>query len=274
LLQDDAGIACVDLGLHPLKDFEQPQRLFQLIDPRLPRDFPPLRTAREEPTNIATPATALVGRESELAALQALFCRPGVRLITLTGPGGTGKTRLALQVAIELAKDFESGAHLVALQAIREDGLLLPAVAQALGVSQAAGQSLSAYLEPKELLLLLDNFEQIISGAGTLAEMLARSPRVKLLVTSREPLHIAGEQVFPVPPLALPDPKHVSGPEDLVPYASARFFVSARSPRSRTSGSPRKMPPRSPNSACAWTACRWRSSWRQRGCRCCRRSRC
>ena len=225
LLQDDAGIACVDLGLHPLKDFEQPQRLFQLIDPRLPRDFPPLRTARQQPTNIAAPPTALVGRESELAALQALFRRPGVRLVTLTGPGGAGKTRLALQVAIELAKDFEGGAHFVALQAIRDDSLLLPAVAQALGVSQAAGQSLSAYLEPKELLLLLDNFEQIISGAGALAEMLARWPRVKLLVTSREPLRIAGEHVFPVPPLALPDPKRVSEAEDLLRYASVRLFV-------------------------------------------------
>jgi len=225
LLQDDAGITCVDLGLHPLKDFEQPQRLFQLVDPRLPRDFPPMRTEREQPTNIATPATALVGRENELAALQSLFRRRGVRLITLTGPGGAGKTRLAMQLAIELAKDFEGGAHLVALQAIRDDGLLLPAIAQALGVSQAAGQSLAAYLEPKELLLLLDNFEQIISGAGALAEMLARSPRVKLLVTSREPLHIAGEHVFPVPPLALPDPKRLPEAADLVRYASVRLFV-------------------------------------------------
>jgi predicted ATPase/class 3 adenylate cyclase len=225
LMQDGAGIACIDLGLHPLKDFEEPQRLFQLVDPRLPRDFPPLRTARKEPTNIVAPPTPLVGRETELAALRALSRRLGVRLITLTGPGGAGKTRLALQAAIELAKDFEGGAHLVTLQAIREDDLLLPAIAQALGVSQAGGQSLSAYLEPKELLLLLDNFEQIISGAGALAEMLAHSPRVKVLVTSREPLRIAGEQVFPVPPLALPDPKRVSGPEDLRPYASARLFV-------------------------------------------------
>jgi non-specific serine/threonine protein kinase len=130
-----------------------------------------------------------------------------------------------MQLAIELAKDFEGGAHLVALQAIRDDDLLLPAVALALGVSQAAGQSLSAYLEPKELLLLLDNFEQIISGAGALAEMLARSPRVKLLVTSREPLHIAGEHVFPVPPLALPDPKRLPEVTALVRYASVRLFA-------------------------------------------------
>jgi predicted ATPase/class 3 adenylate cyclase len=225
LLQDDAGIVCVDLGLHPLKDFEQPQRLYQLVDPRLPRDFPPLRTARRHPTNIVPPPMPLVGRESELAALQALARRPGVRLITLTGPGGTGKTRLALQAAMALVEDFDGGAHLVTLQTIRDPDLLLPAVAQALGVSQAAGQSLAAYLEPKELLLLLDNFEQVISGAGALAEMLARSPRVRVIVTSREPLRITGEHVFPVPPLALPDPKRVSGPEYLEHYASARLFV-------------------------------------------------
>jgi predicted ATPase/class 3 adenylate cyclase len=225
LLQDDAGMDCLDLGLHPLKDFEAPQRLYQLLDSRLPREFPPLRTARTRPTNIPPPPTPLVGRETELAALHAQVRRPDVRLITLTGPGGTGKTRLALETAVELANDFEGGAHLVALQAIRDPELLLPAIAQALGVSQAAGQSLSAYLAPKELLLVLDNFEQIVAGAGMLAELLAASPSVKLLVTSREPLRIAGEQVFPVPPLALPDPRRVSRPEDLAPYASARLFI-------------------------------------------------
>jgi len=225
LLQDESGVACLDLGVHPLKDFAQPQRLYQLVDPRLPQAFPSLRTPLDRQTNITTPPTRLVGRENELEAISALARRPEVRLITLTGPGGTGKTRLALEAAAELTGDFEGGAYLVLLQAIREPEFLLPAIAQTLGVSQAAGQSLSAYLAPKELLLVLDNFEQIVDGAGTLAELLAQSPRVKLIVTSRELLHIAGEQVFPVPPLALPDPRRVAGPADLSGYASVRLFV-------------------------------------------------
>jgi len=225
LLQDESGVACLDLGVHPLKDFAQPQRLYQLVDPRLPQAFPSLRTPLDRQTNITTPPTRLVGRENELEAIRALARRPEVRLITLTGPGGTGKTRLALEAAAELTGDFEGGAYLVLLQAIREPEFLLPAIAQTLGVSQAAGQSLSAYLAPKELLLVLDNFEQIVDGAGTLAELLAQSPRVKLIVTSRELLHIAGEQVFPVPPLALPDPRRVAGPADLSGYASVRLFV-------------------------------------------------
>ena len=225
LLDEDTGVACLDLGTHALKDFSQPQRLYQLVAPGLPQAFPPLRTVQDRPTNLTAPPTPLVGREKELAAIGTLVRSPGVRLVTFTGPGGTGKTRLALQAAADLAGDFENGAYLVMLQAIREPELIAPAIARTLGVSQAAGQSLPAYLAPKELLLVLDNFEQVIAGAGTLAELLAQAPRVKLIVTSREPLRIAGEQVFPVPPLGLPDPRRAVAPAALSDFASVRLFV-------------------------------------------------
>ena len=225
LIEDEAGIACRDLGVHPLKDFAQPQRLYQLVDARLPQAFPPLRTSLHRPTNLASPPTALVGRETELAALCALARRPEVRLITLTGPGGTGKTRLALEAATALRSDFEDGAFQVLLQAVRDPALLLPTIAQTLDVRQASGEALAATLAVKELVLVLDNFEQIIDGAGTLADLLAHSPRVKLIVTSREPLRIAGEQVFPVQPLALPDVRRAAVPADIADNAAVRLFV-------------------------------------------------
>ena len=226
LLEDDPDVTCVDLGAHRLKDFAQPQRLYQLVGPDLPREFPPLRTPEERRTNLPARLAPLFGRESELDAIRAMVRRDDARLVTLTGPGGTGKTRLALQAAADLLDDFAGGAYVVMLQAIREPELLLPTIAQTLGVSEAAGQSLSAYLAPKELLLVLDNFEQIIGGAPTLADLLAQAPHVKLIVTSREPLHIAGEQVFPVPPLALPDPRRAGEPAAIAGCASVRLFVA------------------------------------------------
>ncbi len=225
LLEDDPEVTCVDLGPHRLKDFAQPQQLYQLVGPDLPRDFPALRTLEERRTNLSAQLAPLVGRERELDVIRAMVRRDDARLVTLTGPGGTGKTRLALQAAADLLDDFAGGAYVVVLQAIREPELLLPTIAGTLGVSEAAGQSLSAYLAPKELLLVLDNFEQIIGGAPTLAEILAHAPHVKLIVTSREPLHIAGEQVYPVPPLALPDSRHVREPAAIADCASVRLFV-------------------------------------------------
>ena len=225
LLEDEPDVACVDLGAHRLKDFVQPQRIYQLLGTDLPREFPPLRTAEERPTNLPRHSAPPVGRESELAAVAALVRRPDVRLVMLTGAGGTGKTRLALQAAADLLPDFANGVYVVMLQAIREPELLLPTIARTLGVSEAAGQSLSAYLAPKQVLLVLDNFEQIIGGAPTLAEILAQAPETKLVVTSREPLHIAGEWVFPVPPLALPDLRRDRDVAAVGASASVRLFV-------------------------------------------------
>ena len=224
LLENEPGIAWLDLGEHLLKDFTHPQRLYQVVDPRLPQAFPPLRTAAIHRSNLPLRLASLIGRERDLESLRALARRPAVRLITLTGAGGTGKTSLALQAAREIENEFEGGAHLVELHAIRAPELVLPAIAQALGVREAAGQSLSAYLAPKALLLVLDNFEQVVDGAGTLAELLAQAPCIKLIVTSREPLHVAGENLFPVLPLALPEGRRGADP-DVANCASVQLFV-------------------------------------------------
>ena len=152
--------------------------------------------------------TSFVGRERELAEVRALLAT--ARLLTLTGPGGSGKTRLAVQLAADLTDDFESGVAFVSLAPIRDTGLVPAAIAQALGVQEAAGrplvENLQDYLRDKQLLLLLDNFEQVLPAAPLVSELLAAGPRLKVLVTSRAVLHLSGEYDYPVPPLNLPDP--------------------------------------------------------------------
>jgi predicted ATPase len=158
-------------------------------------------------------------------AVCSLLGSPTVRLLTLTGPGGTGKTRLSVQAAEDLAGDFAHGVFFVPLAAIEDPALVLPAIAQALGVSAAAGQSLSAYLAEKTLLIVLDNFEQVIAAGPELASLLAQAPRVKCLVTSREPLHLTGEHVYPVSPLALPEVRRLPSLAVLAECESVALFV-------------------------------------------------
>src|SRR5438093_10648595 len=205
-LSDAVGLR--DLGEHRLKDLTHPQRLYQLLIPGLENDFPALRTLEARPTNLPIQPTPLIGREQQVAEAVTLVRREDIRLVTLTGAGGTGKTRLSLKVAAELVADFEGGVFFVDLAAINDPDLFIPTVAQTLSVREKPGQSLSEtlkdYLLDKHLLLVLDNFEQLLEAGPAVSALLAEAPNLKALVTSRAPLHLSGEHEYSVPPLAVP----------------------------------------------------------------------
>jgi predicted ATPase/class 3 adenylate cyclase len=179
----------VDLGLHRLKDLSEPQHLFQIGDV----DFPPLRTLYR--TNLSVQPSPLVGRMRELGEASELLATH--RLLTLTGPGGSGKTRLALQLAADAVEDYPDGVYWIPLQAVRDAKLVLPAISSALG----AKDTLTDHIADGRLLLLLDNFEQVITAAPLLSELLSRTPNVTIIATSREPLRISGESRYAVEPL-------------------------------------------------------------------------
>ncbi len=218
-----------DLGEHRLKDLTQPQRLHQLVAERLETDFPSLRTLENRPTNLPAQATPLVGRAAELGALKELLADDSVRLLTLAGPGGSGKTRLALHAAAEAVELFPNGVWLVSLEAIDDPALFLPTVAQTLGLYESGDQPLDAavkeYLAQQRVLLVLDNFEQLLDAARTVSNLLAASPQLKVVVTTRAPLRVAAEHVFSVPPLGLPDPASLPAFEALSQYEAVALFV-------------------------------------------------
>jgi predicted ATPase len=180
-----------DLGQHRLKDLAEPERIYQLGD----TEFPPLKSLNQ--SNLPVQPTPLVGREGELAEVLELVRTH--RLVTLTGAGGSGKTRLALQAAAELVDEFRDGVWFVALASLRDPQLVLPSIAQTLGVREP--QTAAEYLRTKETLLVLDNLEQLLDAVPKLAELSGSAPGLKLLVTSRASLRVSGEQEFPVPPL-------------------------------------------------------------------------
>ena len=223
------GTELRDMGERRLKDLFRPEWVFQLAAPGLPSEFPALRTLEGYPNNLPLQPTPLVGREREVAEIADRARSEEVRLLTLTGPGGTGKTRLALQVAADLLEEFKDGVFFVILATITDPELVASTIAGPLGIKESGDQpleeSLKAYLRDRNLLLVLDNFEQVLEGAPLVGEFLGACPKLKILATSRIPLRLYGEQEYPVPPLALPDPGVLPPLEILTQYEAVRLFV-------------------------------------------------
>jgi len=204
-----AGASLRDLGVHRLRGLADPERLHQLVVDGLAADFPPPRTLDARPNNLPPQLTSFVGREEEIAEVERLLGQ--ARLLTLTGPGGSGKTRLALQVAAELLTRFQDGACFVDLSPVTDPTLVPAAVANALGVPETAGRPIldgvKEHLRHRELLQVVDNFEQVTEASPLIEELLTAAPRLRTLVTSRAVLSLRGEQEYPVPPLHVPEPR-------------------------------------------------------------------
>ncbi len=222
-----AQVTLRDLGEHRLKDLQRPEHVFELDVAGLPADFPPLQSLDAFPNNLPIQLTSFVGRERELKEVGRLLAT--THLLTLTGPGGTGKTRLALQLAAEDLESFAHGVWLVELASVTDPLLVPQTVAGVLGVPQQGGRPasevLSDFLKPKKLLLLLDNCEHLIEDCAALASKLLRAcPGLKILATSREPLGISGETIYRVPSLDLPDATE-RGAAQISGYGAIRLFV-------------------------------------------------
>jgi predicted ATPase/class 3 adenylate cyclase len=218
-----------DLGDHRLKDLYQPERIFQLIHPGLSSDFPPLATLSYRPNNLPTQTSEFLGREAQLAAIRDLLDAAGVRLLTLTGPGGIGKTRLALQGAADQIDRFEDGVYFVDLAPVRDPDEVFEAIVRAIGLTGTSDEGmlevLKRELRPKHMLLLLDNLEQVMDAADGVADLLQHCGDVKVLVTSREALRVRGEHLFAVPPLSLPNGSPQTSAEIVAAYEAVRLFV-------------------------------------------------
>jgi predicted ATPase/class 3 adenylate cyclase len=235
LVQDELPPAASlkDLGSHRLRDLQRPEQVFQLLHPSLPADFPPLQSLDAMPNNLPQQVTSFIGREQEMAAVKQRLA--SARLVTLTGAGGSGKTRLSLQVAADVLDRYPDGVWLVELAPLSDPNRVLQTVATVLGVREEPDvppiQALVRHLKPKRLLLTLDNCEHLLSACAELvATVLRHCPQATILASSREGLGIVGENLYRVPSLSLPDPEHLaSGRADLLSsltqYEAVRLFI-------------------------------------------------
>jgi predicted ATPase/class 3 adenylate cyclase len=200
-----AELAIEDLGEHRLKDLSAPQRIFQLVGEGLEKEFPPLATLENRPNNLPPQPTRLIGREEELAEVGELLRLADVRLLTVTGPGGAGKTRLVLQAAADQLDEFDDGVFFVGLASIADPALVIPAIARTLGVKDSGGlspeQALEHYVHERELLLVLDNLEHLLDAASEIHDLVLSAPAVKAICSSRAPLRVSSEREYPIPDL-------------------------------------------------------------------------
>jgi predicted ATPase/class 3 adenylate cyclase len=224
------GIELHDLGLHRLKDLVRPEHIYQAIATDLPSGFPPLKTLDARPHNLPVQLTSFIGRAREIAEIEAALQQPVIRLLTLTGSGGTGKTRLALQSASELIDKFPEGVWFIDLSPVTDPELIPQAVAAAWGLREQPWRPLVEvlldYTRHKNLLLILDNCEHLIDACASLAQtMLQACSDVKIMATSREPLGVAGEMIFRVAALSLPDADTPEEIETLQQFEAVRLFI-------------------------------------------------
>jgi predicted ATPase/class 3 adenylate cyclase len=221
------GVSLRDLGEFRLKDLPRPERIYQLVIDGCPTEFPPVRSLDQTPTFLPEQLSTFVGRDREIAEGQRLLEK--ARLVTLTGPGGTGKTRLSLRIAEESAASFGDGTFFVPLAAISDPELVPSTIAHTLGVQLSGGEvpltRVLDHVRGKRMLLVLDNFEQILAAAPVVGQLLGASAALKVIASSRAPLRIAGEQEFPVPPLDLPNPERLPSLEILTQSDAVRLFI-------------------------------------------------
>jgi len=222
------GVSLRDLGSVRLRDLANPERVYQLAHPQLRRDFPALRSLEATPNNLPQQVSSFVGRERELTDIRNQL--QNTRLLTLFGAGGLGKTRLSLQVAAEVLDDYPDGVWFVDLAPMTDERLVPQAAASVLGVKEEAGrpvlEALAKYVSDRKLLLILDNCEHLLHACAELAAQLLRSgPYLKILASSRQPLHVAAETTYHVPSLSVPEPQRTVTMQALAQYEAVRLFV-------------------------------------------------
>lgn len=224
-----AGVTIREVGAYRLKDFDTPESLAWFAIEGLPSSFPPLRSSESHPNNLPSTLRPLVGRKAAKKMIRALLRRKDTRLVTLTGAGGIGKTRLALDVAGSLLADFPDGVFQVQLAAIAVPELVGPAIAQAIGLLENPGRtildSLVHAIGQRQMLLVLDNFEQVIPAEALIVDLLQSCKRLKVIVTSREALNVAPEREFPLQPLTLPEPNSTLKPAELMRFDGIQMFI-------------------------------------------------